>query len=216
MRGPIRVGFDLDGVLADFASAYREIELRLFGDQEGERPDEPERQEIEEASGAANLPDDPRTSRRRRNAVWKQIEATADFWTTLRPIDPGAVRRIHEMMLRHRWEVVFLTQRPVTQGESVQRQSQRWLAEQGFDLPSVLVIGGSRGTAARALRLDYHADDNLQNCIDVLSDSAAKPILIVLDDDGPTTAPARTSSCISRRRTTGCSPPRTPRSGIRW
>ena len=83
-----------------------------------------------------------------------------DFWTTLQPLDPGAVRRIHELMIRYRWEVFFITQRPATEGQTVQRQTQRWLVEQGFDLPSVLVISGSRGAAAGALRLNYHVDDS--------------------------------------------------------
>ena len=74
------------------------------------------------------------------------------------------------MMLEQHWEVFFITQRPATRGETVQRQTQRWLVAQGFDLPSVLVIAGSRGAAAGALRLDYHVDDLAQNCVDVLSD----------------------------------------------
>lgn len=44
---PIRVGFDVDGVVADFASAYRDIEQRLFDDRVGRR-DEPEREEREQ------------------------------------------------------------------------------------------------------------------------------------------------------------------------
>ena len=55
----------------------------------------------------------------------------------------------------------------------------------GFDLPSVLVLAGSRGAAAGALRLDYHVDDSAQNCLDVIADSSARPILIVPDNDGP-------------------------------
>jgi hypothetical protein len=94
-------------------------------------------------------------------------------------------------MLRHRWEVFFITQRPATEGDTVQRQTQRWLVEQGFDLPAVLVIGGSRGAAAGALRLNYHVDDSAQNCIDVMSDSRAKAILIAPDDDLTTVTSAR-------------------------
>jgi hypothetical protein len=86
-------------------------------------------------------------------------------------------------MLRHRWEVVFITQRPATAGDTVQRQTQRWLVQQGFEMPSVLVISGSRGAAAGALRLNYHVDDSPQNCVDVLSDSSARPILIVRGND---------------------------------
>ena len=188
---PLRIGFDMDGVLADFASAYRDVELRLFPEEEAGRPDEPERQEQEEAKADAQAAASPRAARRRRDAIWKKSEETANFWTTLKPIDPAAVRRIHELMLRHRWEVFFLTQRPATDGETVQRQTQRWLVEQGFDLPSVLVIGGSRGAAAGALRLNYHVDDSAQNCIDVLADSQARPILIVPEEDQTTVASAR-------------------------
>jgi hypothetical protein len=94
-------------------------------------------------------------------------------------------------MLEHRGEVFFITQRPKTDGDTVQRQTQRWLVEQGFDLPSVLVLGGSRGAAAGALRLDYHIDDSPQNCVDVISDSRAKPILIVPGGDESTVVSAR-------------------------
>jgi hypothetical protein len=94
-------------------------------------------------------------------------------------------------MLRHEWEVFFITQRPKTEGETVQRQTQRWLVSQGFDLPSVLVLGGSRGAAANALRLNYHVDDSTQNCLDVISESRAKPLLIVLHQDEATMTSAR-------------------------
>lgn len=94
-------------------------------------------------------------------------------------------------MLQHRWEVFFITQRPKTDGQTVQRQTQQWLVEQGFDLPSVLVLGGSRGTAAGALRLNYHVDDSPQHCLDVISESSAQPVLIVPDDDETTVTSAR-------------------------
>jgi hypothetical protein len=184
----VRVGFDMDGVLADFSSAFRDIETRLFGAAPAlpaEAPEVEARQE-EEAAGQVPPGASPRESRRRRDAVWKVIHETPDFWMTLRPHDPMAVRRIHEMMLRHRLEVFFITQRPATVGQTVQRQTQQWLRQQGFDLPSVLVISGSRGAAAGAIRLDYHVDDSPQNCLDVASDSRARPILIVPEPDAVT------------------------------
>jgi hypothetical protein len=186
----VRIGFDMDGVLADFAGAFRHVETRLFGGVPtvaAEAPEiEAQQEEAQEAGGQS-----PREMRRRRDAVWDAIHRTPDFWTMLKPLDPGAVRRIHALMIRHRWEVFFITQRPATQGQTVQRQTQRWLVAQGFDLPSVLVISGSRGAAAGALRLDFHVDDSAQNCLDVVSESRARPLLIVPEPDPVTEAGAR-------------------------
>ena len=191
---PLRIGFDLDGTLANFAAAFHDVEVRLFGADAHTDAGQPEK-EREEAPGEPGPEEKARQEfqegRRRRDAIWKAIRATPNFWTELEPLDRNAIGRIHEMALRHKWEVFFITQRPYTDGDTVQRQSQRWLVTQGFDLPSVLVIGGSRGAAAAALRLDYHVDDSPQNCLDVLADSGAKPILIVASDDESTVQPAR-------------------------
>lgn len=174
----LRISFDMDGVLADFATAYRAVEARLYGPAEGVRVDDPE-----DAADEGGERQTPVPSRRHREAIWDAIGQTPDFWQTLAPLDAGAVRRIHEMTLRHRWETFFITRRPATEGATVQRQTQRWLVEQGFDLPSVLVIEGSRGAAAGALRLDYHVDDSAANCVDVKAESSARPILILDEDD---------------------------------
>lgn len=225
---PLRIGFDMDGVLADFSEAFREVEVRLFGSGSRTIAGEPGREEENQERNARRaedtsvrdkeraLEDDlagledyesekisvvlegvetrrapAGEARRRRDGVWQAIQATPDFWTTLQPIDPAAVTRIHQMMLRHGWEVFFVTQRPRTEGETVQRQTQRWLVAHGFDLPSVLVLAGSRGAAAGALRLDYLVDDSAQNCLDVLADSRARPLLIVPDNDEATIMSAR-------------------------
>ena len=65
------------------------------------------------------------------------------------------------------------------------------LVAQGFDLPSVIVLRGSRGRAAAALGLDYHVDDRTQNCIDIGADSDAKTILIVAKSQTTSIASAR-------------------------
>lgn len=215
---PLRIGFDMDGVLADLSLAFHEVETRLFGPGSASLAGEAGREEEEQerlarraegrktpdvspgrsadnasrpgadASGALTS---NRDARRRRDLVWSSIYATPNFWLTLQPVDPNAVRRIQELTLRHKWEVFFITQRPGSDGETVQRQTQRWLVAQGFDLPSVLVLGGSRGAAAAALGLNYHVDDSAQNCLDIIADSRAKPILIVPDNDEGALSSAR-------------------------
>jgi hypothetical protein len=187
----------MDGVLADFAAAYRECEERIFGpsatttragDPEEEAAAEMERTERTENSA---IVDSPSEQRRRRDLIWQAIEETTDFWTSLTPLEPGAIARLQALAVQHRWEVFFITQRPATNGDTVQRQTQRWLIAQGFDMPSVLVISGSRGAAAAALRLDYHVDDSARNCIEVKAQAGAKPLLIVEPGDETTAVSAR-------------------------
>jgi len=197
MMAPLRIAFDMDGTLADLSSAYAEIEDQLTGavQAEHERP-APELREVEQHGDGAVTPptvlenrreaerrSSPRHATRHRDRVWKAIEATPNFWTTLRPIDSHAVKRLYELTGEHNWEVFFITQRPATAGGTVQWQTHKWLIEQGFLTPSVIPLSSGRGKAASALRLDYLVDDTPQNCVDVLSDSSTRAILLVDADD---------------------------------
>ena len=185
----VRVGFDMDGVLADFAKAYREVEASLFGgsaSRETAAPDESNRPGVAEAPGGHY-----RTRRHRNDAVWAAIRATPDFWVALEPIEEGAVARLHALMLDRRWEIFFITQRPPTCGDTVQRQTQRWLRAQGFEMPSVLPVSSCRVATLTALSLHHYVDDDAKNCVDCKSDCGARPILIVEDDDAVATSSAR-------------------------
>lgn len=194
---PLRIAFDMDGTLADLSTAYAEIEDRLFGPElaEHERPAPEAReqeQHVEEGVAAAATTSDnrrvserrsPRSGLRHRDRIWRAIESTPNFWTTLKPLEQGAVKRLYQLTGDHNWEVFFITQRPATAGATVQWQTHKWLVEQGFATPSVIPLSGGRGKCAAALQLDYLIDDTPQNCVDVLSDSSTRAILLVDPDD---------------------------------
>lgn len=185
---PLRIAFDMDGTLADLGAAYAEVEDRLFSPAaaEHEQP-APEAREAEQHGVAGSASPTRRSERRsrvrrpadHREQVWRSIEETKDFWTTLKPIGNGVVKRLYELSREHQWDVFFITQRPATAGATVQRQTHQWLVEHGFEMPSVIPLSGGRGRAASALHLDYLVDDTPQNCMDVLSDSSTRAILIV-------------------------------------
>lgn len=159
----LRVGFDIDGVLADFRGAF-EAMARAAGAAIHGDPEQPD---------AGGL------TAREIKRVWEIIRRTPNWWTTLAPCEAGTIARLYATARRLRWEVVFMTRRPETVGESVQFQTQWWIEQQGFYLPTVLTVLGSRGELANALRLDLVVDDQLHNCVDVVSASQAKAILVL-------------------------------------
>ena len=177
---PVRIGFDLDGVLADLDAAIVEVTERLFG--AGTAPPPPEEVDVErdpDGAGAEQPPADAVALHPSRGRdVWREIRATENFWETLKETEPGVVARLAALADERRWEVVFVTQRPSTAGATVQRQSQKWLDGLGFTYPSVCVVDGSRGKVADALGLDLVVDDRSENCLDVVTDSKAKAVLV--------------------------------------
>jgi hypothetical protein len=205
---PLRIAFDMDGTLADLSSAYAAVEDRLFGAEwaQHERP-APEAREEEQhvEEGERPAPDGPSQAERtiaarraaarsgpgHRDRVWRAIEATPDFWTLLKAIDADAIKRLNRLTIEHKWEVFFITQRPATAGATVQWQTHKWLVEHGIEMPNVIPLSGGRGKAASALKLDYLIDDTPQNCVDVLSDSSTRAILLVDADDAIAEASAR-------------------------
>jgi hypothetical protein len=184
----MRIGCDLDGVLADLNRAFTTMALRrypaldvsavtaaaLTAAAPGAQDDAAALGEAPAVREDAPLPLD----RRQMDEIWSEICAQTDFWETLEEIEDGAIARLAALADAQRWEVVFLTSRPRTAGRLVQRQSQRWLERKGFPLPSVYVVHKSRGKIADALALDVVIDDRPENCLDVALESKARAVLV--------------------------------------
>lgn len=173
----LRIGFDLDGVLADMESALDFQAERLFG-RRSLRP------VAEETEAVGDLPFVKLPlSARQQNRLWRHVEQIEAFWEILQETEPGMVARLGKLATERRWEVIFLTKRPDSAGATAQVQSQRWLQARGFTLPSVFVVQGSRGRIAAALDLDIVVDDRPENCLDVVVESNARALLVWREDE---------------------------------
>ena len=193
---PLRIGFDLDGVFADMESALIRCATDVFGEamiarlQErakegsaGETTAIPDSEGAGDTAGPTVAENTPPILRikmtpRQTHRLWRHVETITDFWLDLQEIEPGSLARLHALATERRWEIIFLTKRPPTAGATAQVQSQIWLESKGFPLPSVFVVQGNRGRIAQALGLDIVVDDRPENCLDVVTDSKARAVLV--------------------------------------
>jgi hypothetical protein len=182
----LRIGCDLDGVLADMETALAREAEKLFGARPAHTPqngsstaDPPS----SEPPDNTPLQHELQLSDRERRALWRHVRSIEGFWESLEETEPGVVKKLARLASDRRWEVMFLTRRPNTSGDTAQLQSQRWLQAKGFPIPSVYVVTASRGLIAAGLTLDIVIDDTPENCVDVASDSKALTIAIFRNSD---------------------------------
>jgi hypothetical protein len=194
----MRLGFDLDGTVADLQSSLAREARSLFPSVDPATlprsiastapasPAETEGAPVAEATASTHS-----LSSRQQRELWKTVCARENFWETLDEIEPGALARLYRLVQERHWEVIFLTSRPESRGDTAQAQSHRWLAAHGFSAPSVFVVHGSRGKIAAALALDVLVDDRPENCLDVAIDSKARAILVWRGDEDKLPGSAR-------------------------
>ena len=175
----LRIAIDLDGTVADLSRAMHDIAKKKFRKLQNVDPPEPPTDTSEDSlAGARPALHDLDLSPSDRDRLWAHVLKTRNFWTTLPEIDDGIVARIQQLADELRWDVIFITTRPLAAGLTTQVQSQQWLAEKGFRHPSVYVVKGSRGKVASALDLEAVIDDRPENCLDVATESSARAILV--------------------------------------
>jgi hypothetical protein len=152
----LRLGFDVDGVLADFRTAFNTLAGAELGD----------RRQID---GEANL------SKADIERLWKAVARVPNWWADLPAYESDQIARLYKLSRQWRWEVFFMTSRPPSAGDTLQLQTQVWLERHGFYLPSVLTAPAlARGEIARALRLDLVVDDHFVNCMEIIGASNSK------------------------------------------
>lgn len=152
----MRIGVDIDGVLADFNNAliHRVIEVTdkdLFPVRPFDIP-------------TWNYPEHYGYSAAEVSAVWEDIKADSNFWYDL--VDyPQTAALLAELTDAEAdgAEVYFITARP---GTRVKEQTEEWLHDMGFFEATVL-ISSAKGLCARALNLTHYIDDRWENVVDV-------------------------------------------------
>jgi hypothetical protein len=126
----VRIAFDVDGVLADTASALA-CERWLCAGNPG---------------GA--IPGDDRAD------LSTHFGGVENFWESLRELEPGSAAWLDTLAVAQRWHLIFLAVRGESAGASAQVQTQRWLARHGISYPTVLVLPCITPAIAGILELD--------------------------------------------------------------
>lgn len=149
------LGLDIDGVLADFVTAYIDAFITHTG--KNLFPPRPfpwtdwEHQEL-----CGYTPADS-------ELVWSKLNDSTDFWEQL-----NAYSDIdHTIRLANHFPTYFITSR---NGHNVKGQTERWLSRHGVLHPTVL-ISSHKGLCCKALGITHYVDDRTENCESVVADS---------------------------------------------
>jgi len=157
----MRIGFDIDGVLANFIAAYQGViiastGLDRFGPTDIFDPpcwDWPQYRGYTEAE---------------IKSVWAIIKQSPDFWANLKP-DPGMTqlsRRWAQIHALHH-DVVFATDRP---GLNPLIQTKYWLHKYGCTYANV-TISNQKGQFCADSHVDCYIDDRWDNIVAVTRES---------------------------------------------
>jgi 5'(3')-deoxyribonucleotidase len=152
----MRVGVDIDGVLADFNSAFIALIVKHTGkDLFPPRPfDIP----------IWNYPQHFGYTDAEVNECFDLVKKDSMFWLNLRPY-AGTYDVLRGLYFDY---LYFITDRP---GVDTKYQSEEWLKEHGLEDTPTVLVSPNKGLLAKCLKLDYYIDDKVENCIDVLQQS---------------------------------------------
>lgn len=162
----MRFALDLDGVFADFTSAYAAVIRELSG--RDIPPNEPNEWDWLSRYGVTPAEE---------AAAWRIIHAEPTFWLHLRPM-AGAVEALKQLRLLDPFQscVHFVTNRP--KHPAVQHLTEEWLGTHGYPHARV-ILACQKGLIAKLLKVDVFADDRPSNCQDVLDSSPATTVCLV-------------------------------------
>ena len=151
----MNIGFDLDGVLADFNSRFIERIIEITGeDKFPPRPFDIPTWHYPQVYGYTDEQMDLTNG-----PVWTSIRHDPTFWAMLPAYSwtANVLRRLHA--LQHEHAIYFITDRT---GATAKQQTESWLRNYNFDRATVL-ISSQKALCAQALKLDVYVDDRYEN-----------------------------------------------------
>lgn len=165
--------WDIDGCLADFNNAFRNLTKTELGIELPEITNEYPK--------IWNWPTDPLLPRPLTKAEYShmwQVVGDGDFWETLGtyPETASCITLLRE--LRGEGDgIYFITSRP---GKYAKHLTEFWLDAQGFECPTVL-LSTQKGPVCVGLEIDIFVDDRPENCQDVLAFCGNSTQVFLLD-----------------------------------
>lgn len=141
----MRVGFDVDGVIANFTVAF----TRLAHDI-GEKTNLVRQEDQQEWKFPFHV-----------DRVWREVERTQNWWMTLDPlVDEAEIAFINDCIATK--YTCFITNRKQTAGLPIEEQTRQWLRGIGINASNVFAVD-HKGPLCGALALDWFVEDKIAN-----------------------------------------------------
>jgi hypothetical protein len=148
----MRIGFDVDGVLANFFAGYEALTVAVAGGENKFPPDT--------FPPVWDWPQHYGYSDEIMDKVWSIIRNNPLFWAKLDTL-PGLEFLVE--FDNYSNDLYFITDRP---GNGAKFITQIWLAENLGYIPSTIISKKGKGIVAQALALDFYIDDKVENILD--------------------------------------------------
>jgi uncharacterized HAD superfamily protein len=153
----LRIGIDVDGVLANFVGSFGRAAQKQFGIQ------------INDSTWGLGM------TEHEQKQVWAYTDTIPNWWDTLTPYTDALNLRLK---LKPDDVVYFITTRRSSKYATVERQTATWLKKAlSISMPFV-VSASNKGEVCKALKLQAFVDDKPENCQDIADYSDTKVYLL--------------------------------------
>jgi len=158
----MKIGLDIDGVLADFVTPFlRRLELRVGGPA------------IDPASITdPNFQHHPFLTGELVYACMVDASYDPEFWRMLAPLpSPNQWQALNQLSRDN--EVVFITHRWVRDAYDINAVTCEWLGRHGIDNPVVHFTQDLKSQLVKQMQVELFVDDRHENCEDVATQTDA-------------------------------------------